>query len=143
MLLTPAALRVDEGEDGTGDDAPRYFAELTSQPTGEVTVTVTVPADSDLAVTPAALTFTAADWDDLQAVRVTAAHDDDALADAPVTLAHGVAGADYADTVAGGVRGDHRRGRPAGAHHRGRSRGRGGRRGALRRAPEPSRAAGR
>ena len=88
VTIEPAALNVDEGAAGS------YTVVLGSQPTGRVTVTVQ-PDSAELTVHPAHLRFTPADWRVAQAVTVTAAHDADALADAPVHLAHILRGGGY------------------------------------------------
>ena len=47
--------------------------------------------------------FTADNWNTPQTVAVTAAQDDDAIDDDPVTTAHIVSGGDYEDVAAAGV----------------------------------------
>ena len=89
VTVAETALRIDEGAAGS------YTVVLTSQPTADVTVAVTVPPGTGLAADPTGLTFTADDWDTARTVTVTAAADDDALAPAPATLRHTVSGADY------------------------------------------------
>ena len=77
---------------------------LTSEPTAAVTVTVSVPAGTDVSASPAALTFTAAAWQAAQTVTVSAAEDDDAVGDDPVTLTHAVSSSgDYAGEPAASV----------------------------------------
>ena len=88
VTVTPTELSVPEG------DSMTYEVVLESEPTADVTVTVFVPTDTDVSVTPAALTFTAANWA-AQEFTVTADDDDDALADAASVLVHGVSGGDY------------------------------------------------
>ena len=71
VTVSPAALEVDEGGTGT------YEVKLATEPGAAVTVT---PASSDTGVatlSPAALTFTAANWNVAQTVTVTGAEDDD------------------------------------------------------------------
>ena len=66
--MSPTELTVEEGGAGT------YTVVLTAQPSGgAVTVTPRVPADTDVTVSPATLTFTAADWDQEQPLTVEAA----------------------------------------------------------------------
>ncbi len=89
VTVSETELEIDEGASGS------YTVVLTSQPTADVTVAVTVPPYAGLAAAPLSLTFTADDWDTAQAVTVTAAADDDAIAPAPATLRHAVSGADY------------------------------------------------
>ena len=92
VTVSPTALNVPEGESGT------YEVELTSQPTAEVTVTVT-GATGDVRVTGSPLRFMPSNWNRSQDVTVEAADDDDAVADARVTLRHTVSGGDYTDAV--------------------------------------------
>ena len=89
VTVSETELEIDEGASGS------YTVVLTSQPTADVTVAVTVPPYAGLAAAPVSLTFTADDWDTAQAVTVTADADDDAIAPAPATLRHAVTGADY------------------------------------------------
>ena len=67
---------------------------LTSQPAGDVTVTVSGHAGTDLTLAglnpDGQLTFTSANWNTDQTVTVTAAEDADAVTDADVTLAHAI-----------------------------------------------------
>ena len=84
VTVSEETLPVTEGGSGT------YTVVLTSQPTADVTVTVSVPPGTDVSATPTSLTFTSEDWDEEQTVTVRAAEDDDAVADAPVTLTHAV-----------------------------------------------------
>ena len=87
--ISITALEVAEGDPG------RYTIVLDTEPTADVTVEIQVPEDTDIAVSPLTLTFTADNWNTPQTVAVTAAHDDDAVADDPVTLTHAVSGGDY------------------------------------------------
>ncbi len=89
VTVAPAALTVDEGQSGT------YAVVLTSEPTAAVTVTVEVPDESDVSVDAKELTFTVESWSEARTVTVTAAQDDDAVADEAVTLSHAVSGGDY------------------------------------------------
>ena len=97
-----------------------YTVKLRTQPTGDVTVTLGVPAEltAELAMGSLPLTFTPDDWETAQTVQVSAKDDDDALPPGTGTV-------DYTITHSG-----HRRRlrRGAGRHvHRegGRRRGRG------------------
>ena len=90
----PAALTIAEGGNGT------YALKLTRQPTGDVTVTVVAPAG--VTADPATLTFTAANWNAAQTVRVTAVQDGD-MEDETATLSHRATGGGYA-VVAGDAR---------------------------------------
>ena len=89
VRVSETALSVDEG------NSVSYTVRLNTQPTGQVTVTITGQAGTDLTVSPDSLTFTGSTWDRVQTVRVTAAGDDDGVADAVVTLVHAPSGADY------------------------------------------------
>ena len=76
-----------------------YALVLSSRPTGDVTVGVTLPAGTDVSLDKTTLTFTTDNWDDAQTVAVTAAEDDDAVTDAGVTLTHTVSGGSYGSTT--------------------------------------------
>ena len=86
------ALMVPEG--GRCD----YTVALTSQPTGNVTVTPSVSGNSEVTVS-SALTFTASDWNQAQTVTVSAQDDADAVNDT-ATVAHTVSGSDYGTVTA-------------------------------------------
>ena len=89
VQVSPTTLTVPEGGDGT------YTVVLTSEPTGDVTVTPSHGSgDTDVTVSPSPLTFTAADWDEAQTVTVSAGSDADAENDT-ATIGHTIAGADY------------------------------------------------
>ena len=93
VMIDPTELTVVEGS------SKSYSVELTSQPAGDVTVTVSGHSGTDVALsgmtlTSNVLTFTTANWGTAQSVTVTAAEDDDAVTDAAVTLAHAIASAD-------------------------------------------------
>ncbi len=90
VTVSVDALTVREGSSET------YTVVLTSEPTGPVTVTSSVPANSDVSADPLSLTFAQGTWDVAQTVTVAAARDADLLADAPVTVSHTATGADYA-----------------------------------------------
>ena len=90
VVITPTPLAVTEGE----VDGATYTVALASEPTGDVTVTISGHSGTDLSLDKNVLTFTADDWDSPQTVKVTAAHDDDAVDD-PETLTHTASGADY------------------------------------------------
>ena len=86
--LPEGSLTLDEGDNAA------YVVLLATEPTGTVTVRVTVSGDRDVSVDPGSLTFTASDWDTAQTVTVAAAQDDDAVADI-AELRHSASGADY------------------------------------------------
>ena len=88
VQISPSSLTVSEGGDAT------YTVVLTSEPTGDVTVTPSLGSgDTDVTVS-AALTFTPTDWNQAQTVTVSAARDVDAANDT-ATIGHAIAGADY------------------------------------------------
>ncbi len=97
VVVSAAELTVAEGE------SVSYTVALETEPVGPVTVAVAVPAGTDLFASPAEMTFTSANWDQAQEVTVTAAEDDDAVADAAATLAHAVRGGDYDGVTAPAV----------------------------------------
>ena len=106
VTVTPTSLTIPEGGSGS------YTVVLDTQPTGNVTVTVTSD-HTDVTAAASTLTFTTSNWDTAQAVTVSAAQDDDAD-DGTATLSHTVSGADYdgvtADSVAVTVTDDDTRG---------------------------------
>ena len=96
IVLSPASLTVAE-EDPTGAG---YTVALATEPTVEVTVTISGHAGTDLTLGGAklssdVLTFTPDNWNRPQTVTVTAAHDDDGVND-DETLTHTAAGGEYA-----------------------------------------------
>ena len=95
LELTATELTVSEGSAAT------YTIALATQPSGEVTVTVTREGggDEDLAANPVELRFTAANWATGQTVRVTAAEDEDAL-DGVAVFRHTASGGEYAGVSA-------------------------------------------
>ena len=93
VRISPSSLTLAEG----GEEG--YAVVLTSQPTGEVTVTPSLGSgDADVSVGEA-LIFTETTWNEAQTVTVSAARDGDAMNDT-ATIRHAVSGADYG---AGGV----------------------------------------
>ena len=84
-------------------DSRTYTLVLTSEPTADVTVTVTGAA-GDVRVSGSPLTFTSATWAQPQTVTVAADDDTDAIADTPVTLRHAVTGGDYGAVAVDTVR---------------------------------------
>ena len=103
LTVSPAAVTIeDNDEEGVAiseteltileGNTDTYTVVLTSQPTGNVTVTVNDPADNtDVTADPATLTLTTTDWNVAQTVTVTVAQDDDA-ADETATITHTVSG---------------------------------------------------
>ena len=78
------------------EDTDEYAVKLNSEPTANVTVTITGHAGTDVTLTPssATLTFTPTTWNRLQKVTVSTEHDADAVND-NVTLTHTARGGDY------------------------------------------------
>ena len=96
VTLSKSSLSIDEGS------SENYTVVLDSEPTGTVTVTLSVTGSTDVTLSKTSLSFTAENWDTAQAVTVSAAEDEDAVADT-ATITHGVTGADYASTAVGNV----------------------------------------
>ena len=90
VVVSETELTVTEG-DATGSS---YTVVLSTEPTGDVTVTVGGHSGTDVLVSSASLTFAAVTWNTAQTVTVTAGHDADALNDT-VTLTHAVSGGGY------------------------------------------------
>ena len=95
VTINPTTLTVNEG-DATGNS---YTVVLASQPAGDVTVTISGHAGTDLTVsgttlTNNVLTFTTENWSTVQTVKVKAAEDGDADQDADVTLVHDISSTD-------------------------------------------------
>ena len=100
VSIDPTELTVTEG-DATGAS---YTVVLDSQPTADVTVTISGHAGTDVLVTPSTLTFTSENWETPQTVTVSAAQDEDAAADQAVILTHAASGAsEYAAISAGDI----------------------------------------
>ena len=76
-----------------------YALVLSSRPTGDVAIGVTLPAGTDLTLDKTSLTFTVDNWDTAQTVTVTAAEDDDGVTDAGVTLTHTISRGGYGSTT--------------------------------------------
>ena len=95
VTIYPTTMTVTEG-DATGAS---YTVVLTSQPAGDVTVTVSGHAGTDLTLSGAkltsnVLTFTSSNWGTAQTVTVKAAEDEDGNQDADVTLVHAISSTD-------------------------------------------------
>ena len=96
VTIEPTVLSVVAGRSN------EYTVKLATQPTGEVTVTFSGHASTDVSLSGPTLssdtlTFTTDNWDTAQTVTVSAAEN---AATGKVTLAHAVAGADYASVTA-------------------------------------------
>ena len=76
-----------------------YALVLSSRPTGDVAIGVTLPAGTDLSLDKTSLTFTVDNWDVAQTVTVTAEEDDDGVTDAVATLTHTISGGGYGSTT--------------------------------------------
>ena len=103
LLVAPTSISIREGDSG----GRTYSVALGSQPTGDVTVTITGHADSDLtlsgaALTSDALTFTVTNWNTAQEVTVTAGQDTDTAND-DVTLTNTATGGGYGTATAATV----------------------------------------
>ena len=96
VTISPTTLTVAEG-DASGAS---YTVVLTSQPAGDVTITISGHSGTDLSISGTTLsgddelTFTTENWGTAQTVTVKAAEDDDAVTDADVTLAHAISSTD-------------------------------------------------
>ena len=93
LVLSKASLGPSEG----GSES--YTVALATQPSAEVTVTITGHADTDLTPDPTILIFTTTDWATAKTVTVEAGHDDDTVNDS-ATLTHTAAGGGYASVAA-------------------------------------------
>ena len=93
-MFNPTSLTVEEGD----ADGETYTVKLATEPSEEVTVTVSGQAGTDLSLTglsaASTLTFTTSNWDTAQTVTVTGGQDDDGTDDS-VTLTHTAAGGNY------------------------------------------------
>ncbi len=98
ITVSPTTLNMAEGLSKT------YTVVLASQPAANVTVSVTVPSNSDVTVDRRALTFTASNWEAVQTVTVSSVHDFDGT-DETVTITHAVtaAASDYSGKAVASV----------------------------------------
>ena len=97
VTISKTALEIDEGASAT------YTVVLDTEPTAGVAITVT-GTSGDVSVDNTTLTFTASNWNTAQTVKVSAAEDDDAIADDAVTITHATSGGGYADTEVPSIR---------------------------------------
>ena len=95
VVLSKSSLSVTE-EDTTGDT---YTVKLATEPSEEVTVTITGQTGTELTLDKTALTFTTSNWNTVQTVTVKATNDTDG-ADDPVTLTHTASGGEYDSVTA-------------------------------------------
>ena len=100
VRVSETALTVTE-QDAAGGS---YTLVLDTEPTHEVTVTVSGHAGTDVSLSASTLTFTTSNWDRAQTVTVTALNDDDTADDA-VTLTHAATSTDgnYSGITIAGV----------------------------------------
>ena len=97
VAVSETSVTVDE-DGGTAT----YTVVLTSQPSGDVTVTPTSSATGNATVS-GALTFTPTNWETAQTVTVTGVNDDVDGADRAATISHTVAGGGYGSVQAADV----------------------------------------
>ena len=98
VTITPTALSIVEL--AWAD----YTVELDSEPTAEVTITITDPTDSDEVEVPtASLTFTTGNWDTEQSVRVNVGGDYVDEPDETATITHSASGGDYGSVTVDSV----------------------------------------
>ena len=95
IVLSETDLTVTEGYSA----GSTYTVKLATQPTGEVTVTVSGHAGTDLTLDKTTLTFTVDNWATAQTVTVEAGQDDDGANDTSA-LTHRASGGDYASITA-------------------------------------------
>ena len=88
VTVQPTTLTILEGLTDT------YTISLSAPPSGDVTVTVSVPA-GDVSVQTSSLTFTTVNWATSQTVTVKTVADADQVEDPAVTLSHSAAGGGY------------------------------------------------
>ncbi len=90
ITVSVAELAVTEGAPGA-----TYTVVLDTEPTENVTVAIASDKE-DIEVSPTSLAFTAGNWDEPQAVTVTAGEDED-VEDETAVLTHTASGGDYGD----------------------------------------------
>lgn len=90
VSVSPETVEVTEG------DSAMYTAQLTSEPTGGVTVRMTTDlAETSLTVEPVELAFTPDDWNEPRTVTVHSAPDPDLDDELGIALTHEASGGDY------------------------------------------------
>ena len=99
VTVSPTTMEIQEGMDAT------YTVVLDAKPAGNVTVTISGHANTDVSPNPTTLTFTTTTWSTAQTVTVTALEDDDADDEDQITLSHTVVSTDasYNGITAGSV----------------------------------------
>ena len=88
IAITPTPLVIEEGTTGT------YGVILETEPTADVTVSLSLPDRASITAAPTSLTFNNENWEIRQAVTVTTTSDRDAE-DEQVEVTHEVVGGDY------------------------------------------------
>ena len=91
LVLSRQSLTVTEGDAAGSSYTVRLAA---TEPTGEVTVTISGHTSKDLTLDKTTLTFTVDNWDVAQTVTIKAGHDDDGANDT-ARLTHTASGGDY------------------------------------------------
>ncbi len=91
VAFEPTAISVTEGSTST------YRLALTSRPSGNVTVTIIDPENTEVTAEPGTVTFTRTNWYVPQTVTVSAADDDDALNETDINIMHIVSSAHDGD----------------------------------------------
>ena len=94
LVLSKSSLGPAESSLGPAGASESYTVALATQPTGQVTVTITGHSGTDLTLDETSLTFTTTNWSTAQTVTVTAGQDDD-TADDEETLTHTASGGGY------------------------------------------------
>ena len=89
VILSRTALDVVEGRSTT------YTARLTTEPTGDVTVTAFAPPGTDVGVSPASLTFSTSNYRTAQTFTLSVEEDLDRVHDPNVTVRHRASGGAY------------------------------------------------
>ena len=97
VTVSPTSLTITEGASDT------YTVVLTTQPTADVMVTLSVPGAGGFTADPSVLTFSSTTWSTAQTVTVSATEDADAVAPAPATIGHSAAGGGYDAVTVEGV----------------------------------------
>ena len=110
VSVSPVTLTLDEADDGATpaeEHKGRYTVELDSEPTGDVSVDLSVPEDAPFTVSATRLDFTPSNWSNAQTVTVTATDDnlDNTGDNRSATISHTLSAAatDYEDESADSV----------------------------------------
>ena len=90
IIVSTAALIVDEGS----SSGSAYTVRLASKPSGNVALSISGHAGTDVSVSRASIAFTTGNWNSARNVLVTAAHDADTGNDI-VSLSHRASGGGY------------------------------------------------